>query len=192
MNTSFRIPPASKLPYERVDSQDILLGDNYEFLDSLSQDAGFEDRMIDLIDGREDQALKEEKYLEQQLQPFKGLTDEVIQDILDNVTNLDRGYVATKLFFSIFNRVKTRVLTKEELAFVNARFFPKNKDLAIPVTYRAMKGETKKSVRTNFKNVASGLEKINTYIAQKYPMFLKYLTTVGGIRLLQPGEPDVN
>ena len=188
MNTNFKIPPASKLPYERVDSQDVLVGDNYDFLDNLMQDNGFEDRMIDLLDNKVEQVEKEEAYLARMLEPTRGLSDAVIEDILDNVTNLERGYVATRIFFAIFTRVKSRVLTTDEAAYIDARFFPKNSNLNIPVTYRAMRAETGKSVRTNFKNVDSGIEKINKYIAQKYPLFLKYLNKVGGIRLLENGD----
>jgi len=175
-----KIKPASEYPYELHISQDYLIGWSSSFIDSVAYDDEFEDRMIARIDDREDQVEREEAYLEKELRSYKPITDTRIMHIIDNVQSLDKSQVAVRLFFVIFNKIKARYLTGEQIKYLNARFFPPAKlGLQTPVTYRDMKKITKRSVRTNHLHIERAIGAIREGMKIEFPKFDAFLHKAG-------------
>lgn len=172
-----KIRPASEYPFECITTQDRLIGYNNTFIDSVVSDDTFEDRMISILDNGPAQVEKEETFMDYQLRSYATITDTRIMDIIDNVRSLDKDYVATTIFFHLFNKLKSKHLSAELIIFLNARFFPPSgSGLTSPVTYRDMGPLTGKSVRTNFIRTAEGIEIIKSVVSAEFPLFYRYLT----------------
>lgn len=172
--------PASEYPYELHISQDYLIGWGSNFIDSISYDDSFEDRLIAKLDNLDAIIEKEESILKDEVRSYRPITDKRLMNIIDKVQHLDKSQVAVTLFFMVFNKIKTRYLSKEQISYLNARFFPAEKhNLQTPVTYRDMKKLTKRSVRTNFINVERSIAIIREVMEKDFPMFNAFLHKAG-------------
>lgn len=160
-----------KILAERVDgfSSEYLIGTNTAIIDCRHSIDDFEEQMIYRLDNIEEK-IEQQEIILANLVNLDQLTDDIIIESIKQMTDLPKSQIVASLFRKIYPN-------PESNSYIKARFFPEDEEAIVPVTFRAMRKQTSRSVRTNWLRVEEAQKAILMDVVSRYPLFVQWATT---------------